>query len=246
MSKIKLQSISASERWLQCTKSLEYNQTFTSNRNATYGKMVHEAVSLRLKEIFGKEDNKERIKQIKTEDYVDENDATIIVSWDKHAEKIYTEYIDYVLMLVNKYKPKQVFLEQKVDVVWYGYSKYGFIDLIMFHEKGVFICDLKTGWTKVDVKDNSQMLIYLLGVIQTYPKLANKDSEFTISICQPVIGNINSQDLDLDYLVGFYNSKNDKMNEIITGNLQYDPSSKACKYCDYKEFCNERISKGVF
>ena len=62
---IKLQSISASERWLQCTKSLEYNQGFTANAVVNYGSLIHEVASLRLDEIFNKTNNKEKIKQLK-------------------------------------------------------------------------------------------------------------------------------------------------------------------------------------
>ena len=58
---IKLQSISASERWLQCTKSLEHNQGFVANAAANYGSLIHDVAALRLDEIFNKTDNKAKI-----------------------------------------------------------------------------------------------------------------------------------------------------------------------------------------
>lgn len=243
---IKLQSISASERWLQCTKSLEYNQGFTANAVANYGSLIHEVASLRLDEIFNKTNNKEKIKQLKQEPYINKNDYNIVSNWDRKAEKICDEYINFAIRLYNQYKPYKVLLEQKVNVLWYGYEKIGIIDLIMFFDKGVVICDLKTGYSKVDVEYNSQMLMYLLGVMQNFPDLIENNFLGVIAICQPPINNIATQDIAQNDLWEFYASKNEKMQEIITGNLQYAPSSKACKYCDYKEFCNARISAGVF
>ena len=243
---VKLQSISASERWLQCTQSLEYNQTFSASEASVYGSLIHEVCSLRLDEIFNQKDNSERIKFLKENTYHDKNDPSITANWNAGAEKIYKSYIDYALSLYNKHKPHKVLLEEKVDVMWYGYSKYGYIDLVMFCKNGVIIVDLKTGWNKVDVINNSQMLMYLLGLVQKYPELVESQSYIgEISICQPTVDNIVSQSITTYNLSTFYKNKSDKMQEIITGDLQYDPSEKACKYCDYRASCNARIKAGV-
>ena len=70
MSKIKLQSISASSRWLQCSASLKYNQGFTENVHALKGTLIHNVSALRLREVFFNEDHTAEIEKLKNEKYV--------------------------------------------------------------------------------------------------------------------------------------------------------------------------------
>ena len=104
----------------------------------------------------------------------------------------------------------------------------------MFFDKGVVICDLKTGYSKVDVEYNSQMLMYLLGVMQNFPDLIENNFLGVIAICQPPINNITTQDITQDDLWGFSIKMKDARDNHRA--IYNTPQFKACKSCDYKEF----------
>lgn len=246
MSKIKLGSISASSRWLQCTKSLEYNQTYTPNIYALKGNLIHEVVALRLKQIFFEEEHQKEIEALMTSDFVDNQDKSLVVRWDRECDTISESYVNYAMKLYQQYEPHTIEIEKKVWLTWYGYKKYGFIDLIMISDDYTIICDLKTGRGKVETEENTQMLLYAIGKIQEENKKgSNFVGKYILTVCQPMIRNIEAYEYSLNQISRFYNSHILKMKQVLSGDLQYDPSPIACKWCDYREHCNARIAKGV-
>lgn len=246
MAKVNIQSLSASSRWLKCTASLLYNKDFKANPNTTKGNLIHEVSALRLKEIFFKENHNEEIERLKRDIFVDKNDKTITAKWDKDCEKTHEGYINYAIKMYNQYEPHTVEIEKKINVVWYGFKKFGYIDLVMISDDYIIIIDLKSGRTRVESEDNSQMLMYAIGKIQEEQEKEKKFyGNYIISICQSLVGNIKAYEYNLKQISNFYSSHAKKMEEILFDNLQYDPSEKACKYCDHRASCNERIKKGV-
>ena len=246
MSKVMIQSISASSRWLKCTASLQYNKDFKANINTLKGNLIHDVSALRLKEIFLEENHQEEIERLKTSDFVDNNDKTLVTRWDNDCEKTHEGYINYAIKVYKQYQPHTIEIEKKVNLSWYGYKKYGFIDLVMISDDYTIIIDLKSGRTKVESEDNSQMLMYAIGKIQEEQA---KNSDFTgryiISICQSLVNNIKAYEYSLNQIARFYASHKKAMEEIIKGELQYRPDPTACKYCDFRDKCTERIKKGV-
>lgn len=247
--KINIQSISASSRWLQCTASLKYNKDFVANINTLKGNLIHEVSALRLEEIFFGKDNAEKIEALKTKDYIDEKSPKLKTKWDIESQRTSDSYIDYAVRLYQQYQPHTIEIEKKVNVRWYGYEKYGLIDLVMVNDDYTIIVDLKSGRTPVDTYDNTQMLIYAIGKMQEYGKQTTEERTFygnyIITICQPLLNNKVAVEYSRNSLVRFYQSHRIKMEEIISGNLQYDPTPNACKWCDYRSKCSERIKKGV-
>lgn len=243
---VKLQSISASSRWLQCTKSLEYNKDFKSNVFTLKGNLIHEVSALRLREIFFKENHQEAIERLKTSIYVDEKDSNLKTEWTNECEKTSDGYINYALRLYQQFNPHTIEIEKKINVRWYGYEKFGYIDLLMISNDYTIIVDLKTGRGEVETQENSQMLIYTLGQIQeTNNKKEMFLGNYITAICQPLINNIKAVEYSKKHIVFFYRSFANKMEEIISGNLQYSPSPVACKYCDYRNKCAERMRQGI-
>ena len=246
MAKVNIQSISASSRWLKCTASLQYNKDFKSNINTLKGNLIHAVSALKLKEIFFKEDHSEEIEKLKKNPYVDSNDKTLIAKWDSDCEKTYEGYISYAIKVYKQYEPHTIEIEKKIYVTWYGFKKYGFIDLVMISDDYIIIIDLKSGRTKVESEDNSQMLMYAIGKIQEEQvNKTNFNGNYIISICQSLVSNIKAYEYSLKQISKFYSSHAKKMEEILFDKLQYDPSEVACKYCDHRTVCNERIKKGV-
>lgn len=246
MGKIALQSISASARWLKCTASLQWNKDFIENVNTLKGNLIHKVIALRLKEIFFKENHREYIKKLKTDDYVSEKNKDLKTKWDNDCEKTFDGCIAYARKMYNQYKPHTIEIEKKVNLIWYGYKKFGYIDFIMISDEYTIIIDWKTGRTVVENDDNSQMLMYAVGKIQEQRK--QKDftpMRYIISICQPLLKLKPPFQYTINQISRFYNSHKKAMDEIISGNLVFRPSSLACKWCDHRDSCNERIKQGV-
>lgn len=244
--KIPLQSISASARWLQCTVSLIHNQEFVANVNTVKGNLIHEVSALRLREIFFEEDHKEEIERLKSEPYVDRNDPSIIAKWDNDCTKTSEGYVEYAIKLYHQFEPDEIEVEKEITLNWYGYKKKGYIDLVMKNKDHIVIVDLKTGRGRVETEDNSQMLMYAIAKAQE--ELDNKTffiGNYIVSIFQPLINNTQAFQYSLKQLTTFYHSHREKMNEIIKGELKYDPSPEACRFCDYRHKCNARIKKGI-
>jgi RecB family exonuclease len=149
--------------------------------------------------------------------------------------------------MAQQYSPQEVLLEQNIKLKFHENDISGTVDCVMLKDNGdIIIVDLKTGRTKVKTEDNNQMLMYAYGVVQDVWKKTKKlPQSIIISIYQPLVNNTSAMEYTLQQLMDWYISKNQVMNEINTGNLVYRPTKEACKFCQFKIKCNERIRKGV-
>jgi hypothetical protein len=247
-SKYKL-SPSSSDRFLTCTASLPYNTGFSESKSTLKGSLQHEVAGLRLEELYLFKDNTQRIDYLTNPDnyYVSRNDESLKVKWDKSCDETVDTYISYVKQMYNQYKPKHIFIEQRIKMRFYDNNINGIVDCAMVTEEGdVIIIDLKTGRSKVDTNDNNQMLMYAYGFIQDlHRKTKQMPKEVVISICQSVIYNTKAISYTLEELIDWYISQAQPMKEINTDDLVFRPNQKACKFCQYKASCNARIKAGI-
>ena len=127
--------------------------------------------------------------------------------------------------MYKQYEPHTVEIEKKINLTWYGFKKYGFIDLVMISDDYTIIIDLKSGRTRVESEDNSQMLMYAIGKIQEEQvKNSEFNGRYIISICQSLVNNIKAYEYSLNQISRFYSSHAKKMEEILFDRLQFDPS----------------------
>lgn len=242
--KIKIQSLSASQRWLSCTASLLYNKKpFVETETTLNGSLGHKIAELMLRNYFFGENTKEEINMLKKEPFKS-TDGKISVKCTPRILDIAENYVNYVKSVVKTYDnpDKALFIEEKIDLKFYGYEKTGYADFVLLTPELIYIIDLKTGRNKVDADGNSQMLLYAIGFIQKFglrPRIIN-------AIVQPSIYSINAYEYTKDQVNEWYKNQAQSMTEIAEEKLVYRPSEKACKYCDHREFCNERIKKGVW
>lgn len=247
-SKYKLRP-SSSERFLTCTASLPHNLGFSESKHTLIGNLQHEVAALRLEELYLYKDHKEEIERLTdpNNEYVSRNDATLKVKWNDQCQENVDTYIGYVKQLYNEYNPKHIFIEHRIKMRFYDNVINGIVDCAMVTEEGdVIIVDLKTGRGKVDTEDNQQMLMYAYGFVQElFSRTKIKPAKIIISICQSVIYNTKAVSYELIDLMSWYFSLAKPMEEINTDNLVFRPSTKACKYCQYKAHCNARIKEGI-
>lgn len=241
--KIKLQSLSASARWLSCTASLLFNnEPFTETKTTLMGSLGHKIAELMLKEYFFGENNAAELHALRHEPYYNE-EGNIKVQCTHKLWTIAQDYVQYVKTVARQFNhdEKKIFIEKKINLKFYGHEKNGFADFVLITPELIFIIDLKTGRNEVDADENSQMLLYAIGLIQEF----GVRQRIITAISQPLIKKTHAYEYTKEQIILWYKKNSQAMREINENKLVYRPSEKACKYCDNRNFCNERIKQGI-
>lgn len=243
INEIRLQSLSASQRWLQCTASLLYNnKPFVDTKVTLSGSLCHKISEVMLRSYFFNETNQDLLTQLRNEPFYSE-DKGVKVKCTNQLWQIAEDYVEYVKGVVKAYDhpKKKIFIEKKINLKFYGYNKFGYADFVLLTPEVIFIIDLKTGRNEVSAENNSQMILYSIGLIQEF----GVREKIITAISQPIIRAVNAVQYTKNQINSWYKSQSSALNEIIENKLVYRPSTKVCKYCDNRDFCNERIKKGV-
>ena len=242
-------SPSSSDRFLTCTASIQHNTGFSESTSTLKGSLQHEVASLRLEELFFFKDNEKEISELTDTNnyYRSRNDEKLKVKWDKSCDETVDTYISYIKQLHTQYKPKHIYIEQRVKMRFHDNNINGIVDCAMVLENGdVIVVDLKTGRSKVDTEENNQMLMYAYGFIQElHRKTKSLPTKLIISICQSIVYNTRAVEYSFEDLIQWYVSQAQPMKEINTNHLVYRPNQKACKFCQFRAECNARIKAGI-
>lgn len=184
-----LLSPSSATRWMACTPSAVLAQNFenTSSSYAEEGSLAHLLCEILLREMNGHI----------TKDQFDF--AFTEIQKSKYYDSVMLDHCNEYAMFVNEQCVGQfeIFIEQKLDMTRWIPSAFGTADCIVIlpNERKIIFTDLKYGkGIKVDAKQNSQLKIYALGVLQTLEFIygANQFDIVETTIYQPRIDNISS------------------------------------------------------
>jgi hypothetical protein len=248
MSKYKL-SPSASGRFLTCTASVQHNVGSGENETSLKGTLQHRVAYLKLDQMINLTNHEPEIYLLTDLNswYESKDNPDIKVQWIKDFDITVNNYINYISRIIKQYNPREVFLEYKVKMTFHGVDINGTIDCAMILENGdLMIVDLKTGRTPVKTEDNNQLLMYAYGIVQDrWKQKKSIPSNVIISIFQSLINNTASFSYSLVQLMDWYIAQSQPMEEIKADTLVYRPSKEACKFCQFRMKCNERIKKGV-
>jgi hypothetical protein len=223
-------SASGSSRWLSCPGSMIPDKGTkideSSNRAAMDGTLCHEVAELCL--TFG----------LDTEYFVGK-----IFSIENTPLKFTNEfatyvdaYIDYVM---SYYKQGFVIgIESRISYENYVNEGFGTCDTFIIDHinKICHVIDLKCGRIQVEAKDNSQLMIYALGIRDKYN--LTDDYIYIVHIVQPKIHNFDSFEFDNNYLSKFGAYVSKQANKIEHKSTERNASDKACKYCPNNPTCN--------
>ena len=94
----------------------------------------------------------------------------------------------------------------------------------------LIITDLKMGMLRVDVDENSQALLYALGVYLEWNWLY-KFEKIILRICQPRLDSFRTWECDVDYLLAFGERVRVAADAAWQENAPRSPSQKACQWC---------------
>lgn len=119
---------------------------------------------------------------------------------------------------------------------------WGTADHLALAERVLHVDDLKTGYNKVEAKDNTQLILYALGGLKRYELLEDID-EVVVGIHQDRIGHYASHTYSVDELKEFEQNALlpaiELINQVDEDNCEEHlvPSGKGCQWCPAKAHC---------
>ena len=182
-----LLSPSGSHRWMHCTPSarLEENLPESTSSAAEEGTVAHELAEYAL-EAYMKGEYTPLLDDLPTPKHIAANKY-----YSPEMDKYVTDYICYVCDIYELEEKAEMSIERKFDLTSYVPECFGSCDCDIVGEKVLNIIDLKYGkGVQVDAKDNSQLMMYALGVLRTLsPKRQAEIETVRMHIAQVRLGN---------------------------------------------------------
>lgn len=182
-----LLSPSGSHRWMHCTPSarLEENLPESTSSAAEEGTVAHELAEYAL-DMYLKGEYLPLLDELPTPKHIAENEY-----YSSEMDKYVTDYICYVCDIYELVQNAEMHIERKFDLTSYVPECFGSCDCDIVGEKVLNIIDLKYGkGVQVDAKDNSQLMMYALGVLRSLsPKRQAEIETVRMHIAQVRLGN---------------------------------------------------------
>lgn len=181
-----LLSPSGSHRWMHCTPSarLEENLPESTSSAAEEGTVAHELAEYAL-EAYLKGEYVPLLDELPTPKHIAANQY-----YSPGMDKYVTDYICYVCDIYETVQDAEMHIERKFDLTSYVPECFGSCDCDIVGKKVLNIIDLKYGkGVQVDAKDNSQLMMYALGVLRTLsPKRQTEIETVRMHIAQVRLG----------------------------------------------------------
>jgi hypothetical protein len=227
-----LLSASGSERWIGCPASvaMEFGVQDETNEYAAEGIKAHELAREQLDWL------------VKFQNDLTLIDSPLDLCNNDSLRSYVQEYINYLMAL--NVQPCMLWFEQKVDFSNAVINGYGTADAVIYNEstEHLHIVDFKYGFNKVEAKDNTQMLLYVIGAVNFVNRTISYNGNFkvktiTLHIVQPRIGNFDTWSLTIEELQDWIKYFQVQSVKALTLSDQYNPSATNCKYCKEKKRC---------
>lgn len=182
-----LLSPSGSHRWMPCTPSarLEENLPESTSSAAEEGTLAHELAEYALG-MYLKGEYVPLLDDLPTPKHIAANKY-----YSPEMDKYVTDYVCYVCDIYELEEKPEMSIERKFDLTSYVPECFGSCDCDIVGKKVLNIIDLKYGkGVQVDAKDNSQLMMYALGVLRTLsPKRQAEIETVRMHIAQVRLGN---------------------------------------------------------
>ena len=217
-------SASGSHRWLACPGSVAAEQPYTDTGSvfALEGTRAHELADMCLK------------SGTNADMYLGHEIENGIV--DAEMVEHVQSYVDYV----QSFKGDR-FYEQRVEYTDWVPGGFGTSDAIVVQPNGVVhVIDLKYGkGIAVDATENTQGIMYALGVYQLLGDIYDNLHTFTVHIYQPRIGNFSEWSISVDDLLKRGEWIAQRAELALSDDAQRVPGEKQCNWCKHKANCVE-------
>jgi len=216
-------SPSSSGRWLSCTASVEASEKYEnkSNSASVWGTNVH---YLGEQLLLGKDIEIGGL-------YVEQGVEFIV---DEEMRDCAEEYADYVNSFIDK--NSVVLIEEQFDLGFISDNQFGTSDATVLNDTHLHVMDLKTGHGIVMAEQNTQLMLYALGALHELEDIYDIET-VTLHIVQTRAGHVDTWELDVKTLKLFEMMAKVQAEAIITGDTEFAPSEKACKWCQHSVNC---------
>lgn len=192
-------SASGSSRWINCPGSIVLESSFGEKESeyAEEGRLAHSVAELKLTKYFkkgiGPKKFKSAMDEFKKSPY-----------WNKSMDDYTDDYFEFVKEKALSYPDRPfVDVELRVDYSNVAPEGFGTCDCVMIHGNELSIIDLKYGTgVKVDAKDNSQLMLYALGVYNMYSIIYGIKT-VSMTIVQPRLNHFDTHTISIDELLAF-------------------------------------------
>lgn len=214
-------SASGSHRWLNCPGSVgaesEYGDKGSSF--AQEGTCAHEVADLCLR------------NETSAESYLGQTIEGHVV--DSEMVEHVQGYVNFVISFEG-----ELFPEQQVDFSPWVPDGFGTSDAIVIQSDCVRIIDLKYGkGVSVDAENNTQGMLYALGVYNDYGYLLDDQDRFIIHIYQPRTGNFSEWEISLKDLLKWGEWVKLQADLALSKDAERVPGEKQCQFCKAKADC---------
>lgn len=207
-------SPSKAHRFLNCTKSLEFDVDFVETPLTLRGSILHKLAEMNLR-------NQETMEYI-AEHKINEYELYLI-----------NEYTRAVWNETERIKGKLI-IEEKKPIIIFNNNINLIVDALIVGETEASIIDLKSGNADVEVEDNEQLYFYAYMVATQYDNI----NTFYLNIFQK--GVLKTFAVSRQEVFDFFLEREHIFIKIEKNELEYNPSDKACKFCSIKDKCLAR------
>lgn len=215
-------SASSSHRWLHCPGSIKAEEGYadSSSEHANEGSAAHWLGETCL-------ESGQQASEFLGQTLADYQ----VVVTDEMVDAV-QQYLDYVRSLGGNR-----LVEQRVDFSHVVPEGFGTADAIVMSGYTLHIVDLKYGkGVKVYAENNSQAMLYALGVLHDYDYLFQPE-KIVLTIVQPRLDHIDEWEVTMDQLQTFASFAQTAANLALQDNAPRYPSDKACQWCKAKAEC---------
>ncbi|KHM51620.1 Protein of unknown function [Anaerovibrio lipolyticus DSM 3074] len=220
-------SASASHRWLECTPSarLEADLPDKTSEYAEEGTKAHALAEKRLNKYLAGKNLKTKPKDVDGE------------MWEATGQ-----YVDICIEKINEAKSAspdaEVHVEERLDFSPWVPEGFGTGDMVLVSDAYIEVIDLKYGkGVKVSAENNSQMMLYALGLYNSYGLLYGAE-KVRMTIVQPRIDNLSTAEISVKDLLAWGESIKPVAQKAFKGEGERC-AGEHCKFCKGKATCRK-------
>ena len=230
-----LLSPSGSHRWMNCTPSarLEEHILGSTSAAAEEGTVAHELAEYALSKYLAGE-YMPLLDELPTPKEISENKY-----YSPEMDKYVTDYVCYVCDIFEVCGDAKMYLERKFDLTSYVPDCFGSCDCAIEGTNILNIIDLKYGkGVQVEAKDNTQLMMYALGVLRSLsPKRQAEIETIKMHIAQVRLGNYEVFEMSARDLTHWGIHKLRPTAEKAWNGQGNTVVGSHCKFCKFKPQC---------
>lgn len=237
MSAHALLSASSAHRWINCTKSVQFERDFpdTASDYAAEGTLAHHIAELKLRRKYEGLSTRAFNKEMKA---IKEN-ALYQEEMQRHTD-FYVELIDGLVMGYDS--PPHIGIEIRVDYSHIAPEGFGTADCILLYGDALTVIDFKYGkGVPVNAVDNMQMALYALGAAEQYGAFYPVNG-VTAIVVQPRLDSVSEWHTDMRQLHAL-------AADIIAPRAQLAykgegefSAGEHCRFCRARQVCRARAA----